>query len=227
MTAKITTLIGTASFEVIRDKIALILFEEIAAQQVIAVADEEDPAMWKARVFTERNSPWEEFLNAPTDTSPIINVSFNDATFDGFAGNRYEIQASLSRYWIDCIGYGKAASTGATGHIPGDEASAIAAHRAGRLVRSILMSAPWIDLGLSGTVTDKKVTRVSSNKPNSQDSAIQNITAVRVELEVRHSELSPQNALGVLEEIRGIVYRGTTGQILANVTYEYPDPEEE
>ncbi len=220
MSALITTLIDRPDgFEVVRDKIAAILALEIANQQALAVTSgKPDPDLWKVRIFTERNAPWEEFLNKPDDTSPLCNVAFFEARYDESSGNRIETQASLSTYWIDCYGYGQASADG-SGHQPGDEDSAREASRATRLVRSILMASTYRHLGLMGTVTDRKPLRLTLHRPSPKDAAIQHISFMRFELEVRHCELSPQVVEGVLNEIFVTVYRGDTGEIHANLEY--------
>jgi len=227
MTAKITELIETvAGFAVVRNKIAAILAEEIAAQQVLATAGGENPDLWKVRIFTERDSPWEMFLNDPADTSPICHVTFYEGDIDPSSGDLIESQTSQSKFWLDCYGYGVAESE-ATGHLPGDESSALEATRAVHLIRSILMSGYYSSLDLDEVVTSRKTNRITSYKPATAQGAsvvtIQNITVYRLELEVRHCELSPQVVEGILEQINGTVYREDSGEVLASVEYVYEE----
>ena len=52
----IQTLINkTDSFELVRDKIAMILADEFASQQALAQAEAIDPAPWDISVYTERS----------------------------------------------------------------------------------------------------------------------------------------------------------------------------
>jgi hypothetical protein len=217
----IPTLIDTLdAFEVVRDKIALILTTEIASQQALATAAGKDPDLWKLRIFVERNAPWEEYLNLEpgSDRSPLVNITWFESDNDPSTGNLSSNQTSTTKFWIDCYGYGRAAST-AEGQLPGDEDSALEAARAARLVRNILMAGEYLHLGLRGTVASRRITRRTSYKPQSGDNAIQNITFVRIELEVRHIEVSPQVAEAVLQEISAVIYRGATGEILATVEF--------
>ena len=46
------------SFEIVRDQIAGILYENQLAQQALAVTAGKDPALWELRVFTEATNPW-------------------------------------------------------------------------------------------------------------------------------------------------------------------------
>ena len=223
MTAVITTLIDRPDgFEVVRDKIAVILAEEFVNQRALAVtAAKPDPDLWKVRVFLERNAPWEEYenLDEASDRSPLCNVTYFESRYDDTSGNRLETQASISTYWIDCYGYGQAAADG-SGHQPGDEDSALVATRAARLVRSILMAGQYRHLGLQGTVTDRKPIKLTLHRPSPKDAAIQHISIMRFELEVRHSELSPQVVEGLLTEINATIKRSGTGEVYAELNYQ-------
>jgi len=221
VTAVIETLINQPDgFEVVRDKIALILAEEIAEQQVLAAAAAEDPDLWKVRIFLERNAPWEEYENSPTDTSPLCNVTYFESNYDDGSGNRIESQAARSTFYLDCYGYGRSAADGGGGYQPGDEESALVAARAARLVRSILMAGQYKHLGLTGVVTDRKPIKLSSHHPSPSDSTIQNISIVRFELEVRHLEVSPQVVEGLLTQIYATIKRSETGEIYAEIDYQ-------
>ena len=88
MTAKITELIDKDdNFEVVRDKIAQILADEIANQMVLAVDGGKDPDLWKLRIFAERSAPWAQWLDDQTDESPIVNVWFDNHSVDLKASN--------------------------------------------------------------------------------------------------------------------------------------------
>jgi hypothetical protein len=217
----IPTLIETVdTVEVIKAKIAQILTTEIASQMAKATAASEDPDLWKVRIFLERNAPFEEFLaETITDTSPLCNITFYDSNLDGGSGNLIGNFVYTSKFWIDCYGYSKAYSTD-DGHMPGDEAASVESMRAVRLVRAILMAGEYVHLGLRPTVSMRKVARVTQYKPTSGDNMVQNISFIRIELEVRHGEVSPQVATVQLKEIFATIYRGTTGQIHAYLEYD-------
>ena len=219
----IPTLINTSDgFEIVRSKIISILTTEIASQKALATAASEDPNLWNVRIFAEANNPFEMFLNngSSSDNSPLCNVMFYESDNDPSSGNLVSEQAEMSKFWLDCYGYGRAASTD-DGHLPGDEAGAYEASRAARLVRSILMAGEYIHLGLRGLVTKRRVVRRTVSKPQSGDEAIQNICLYRLEFEVRHSEVAPQVAETILQEIHGTITRAEDGQVIATVEYDY------
>jgi len=104
----ITTLIDKLdNFEIIRDQIALILATETVSQQALATEQCKDPADWKLRIFTERSNPFSEYENDPTDTSPLVNIWYDNSTFDLSASNVMSRQKSETIYNIDCYGFGK------------------------------------------------------------------------------------------------------------------------
>jgi hypothetical protein len=219
----IQTLINTSDgFEIVRAKIISILTTEIASQKALAVAAGEDSDLWNVRIFAESNNPFEVFLNntASSDNSPLCNVNWYDSDNDPSSGNLVSEQAEMSKFWLDCYGYGRAASTDA-GHLPGDVSAAYEASRAARLVRGILMAGEYIHLGLRPLVASRRVRRRSSNKPQSGDEAIQNICMYRLEFEVRHSEVAPQVAETILQEIHGTFTRAEDGEVIATVEYDY------
>jgi len=64
MAAQITELITPqGNFSLVRDKIAVILAEELAQQQSIAPGKGGSADNYKADVYTERFIPFEKFLN--------------------------------------------------------------------------------------------------------------------------------------------------------------------
>src|SRR6478735_6325253 len=102
MPALITTLIDRRdNSELICDQIGAILLAESTAQQALAAGAGKNPKLWKLRVFTERTNAWEMWLDAPSaskakpdfDRSPIVNVSFDQETFDKSKGDPHERQA--------------------------------------------------------------------------------------------------------------------------------------
>jgi len=209
------------TFEVIRDKIALILATETASQQALATASAKDPALWKLRVYTERANPWEAWLNSQTDRSPIVNVWYDSSNFDPSAGNIVERQKAEAVVNIDCYGFGMSADNPVGGHTPGDEEAAFAVQRAVRLVRNILMAGEYTYLGLRGTVWQRWPQSVSIFQPMQGDQAVQQIVGARVALRVQFSEFSPQVSGDVLEYVSTEITRSADGEILINADYDY------
>jgi hypothetical protein len=223
MAAQIAELIDKVdNVELIRDELAAILLVESENQQALAQTANKDPALWKLRIFTERATPWEEFIEAPDgslgcDTSPLVNVSIDRSEYDKSAGNIIERQRSDTTYHIDCYGYGVSRDT-LSGHIPGDESAAREAQRAVRLVRNILMSAHYVDLGHRGLVWDRWPLQAQAFDP-ADARTVQRVSAVRFDLQVRFNEFSPQDQGQPLELISTQVIRSETGQLLLRADY--------
>ena len=205
------------TFEIKRDQIVAILATEIAEQQILA-AGEPDPELWKLRIFSERSNPWEQFLNPDPDPSPLVNVWYGSSAFDKGASNIVERQGATGTFNIDCYGYGKSADDGATGHLPGDREAALAVHRAVRLVRNILMSAPYTYLALRGTVWRRWPSAVTVFQPEMDRAPIPNIIGARLAFEVEFSEFSPQTTEEVLEVVSVTVTED--GEVVVEADYE-------
>ncbi len=233
MPAEITTLIeGPDSFELVRDRIAAILVMESAGQQVLALAavPPRDPALWKLRVFTERSSPWEEWLTDPEsadyDPTPLVNVTFDTGSTMERASNTIQRQANSVTYNIDCYGQGVATETDA-GHNPGDESAAFEAQRAFRLVRRILMASFHTYLGMQGTVGKRIPQSFEAFTPPLDAQNVVKVQAVRLRLVVDMNETSPQYQPVPLHIIHTEVRRGVNGEVLLAVTVDNtptPDP---
>jgi hypothetical protein len=209
------------TFEIVRDEIAAILATEIASQEALA-AGEPDPTLWKLRVFLEATNPWEQFQeNLPVDTSPIVNVWYDNSSFDMGSGNTVESQTAEAIYNIDCYGLGVSSDDGAGGHNLGDREAAFTVHRALRLVRNILMAAEYTYLGLRKTVYRRWVQSVTVFQPQIDNQAAQNIAGARLALRVRFGEFSPQVTGEILELISVTVRRTEDGEIVILADYDH------
>jgi len=221
----LTTLIDKQdNFEVVRDKIAQILANEVAEQKILAVAAAKDPNDWDMKIFTERSNPWEQFLDDPIpgqDRSPIINVWFDSQTFPQNVGDTVERQRAEGIFNIDCYGYAVSADVVAGGHAPGDKAAAIEAQRAFRLVRNILMAAIYTYLDLRGTVAGRWPQSVEVFQPEINGRSVQQIVAARMVLRVTYNEFSPQVEPVDLELVSVDVKRSEDGSILAETDYDF------
>lgn len=225
----ITTLIDKQdNFEIIRDKIAQILADETYSQQTLAHSVDLDPQDWKLRVFTERSTPWEQFLDPDQvnfNDSPIVNVWFDSASYDMDASNIIERQKTIGIFNIDCYGYGRSADKAIGGHIAGDEDAAIAVQRALRLVRNILMAATYTYLDLRGLVWQRWVQSTNVFQPQLDGRQVQQIVGARLILRVQFNEFSPQIETVTLESVVIDILRKETGEIIAQAQYDYPlDP---
>jgi hypothetical protein len=206
--------------EIIRDKIGEILLTEAAAQQVLAAADDKDPNLWKLRVFTEREMPWDEFREAPEQGSaeacPIVNISLQSESFDKSKSNHFERQHDTALFHLDCYGYGVSVATD-VGHDPADEIAAFEAQRARRLVRNILMSARYEYLGLprgaDQFVWRRWIRAIEMFKPAMGNQSIQGVVACRISLEVEFNEYAPQVETIAIGAIRVDINRDLNGEL--------------
>lgn len=209
------------NFEIVRDEIAAILTTEVSSQMQLATDGGKNPDDWKLRIFSERSNPWEQFLNEQTDRSPLVNVWYDNSTFDPSASNIVERQKVDAIYNIDCYGYGKSADVQGGGHTPGDETAALEAQRALRLVRNILMAAEYTYLGLRGLVWRRWTRTTTVFQPEIDGRQIQQIVAARLSFGVMFSEFSPQFEAETLELLAVDVIRTEDDQIVIEADYDY------
>lgn len=221
MTALLPLIDKLDSFEVVRDQIGAILLTEITEQQVLAAAAAKDPNDWKLRIFSERANPWEQFLQAPVaDTSPLVNVWYDNSNFDPKASNTFERQKATGVFNIDCYGYAISADDGGSGHIPGDEAAALEVQKALRLVRNILMAAEYTYLGLRGLVWRRWPQSVTVFQPQLDGQAVQNIVGARLALQVEFNEFAPQVTGENMDFVAIEVFRAETGELYFEADYD-------
>jgi len=228
VTALIQQLIDKqGTFEIVRDKIALILAEESAQQQQLAIAAGKDPALWKLRVFTERTAPW-EFLRTdngrpPTDRAPVVCVWFDNSNLDGRASQTIDRQQMDSTFHLDVYGIGTAEILpGGAGHIPGDEAAAKEVQRGARLVRNILMSDSYVTLGIDralGLIGQRHIRTIQAFQPEFANQSASQVAAIRLALHVKLSETGPQTPAVILEEL-SVIVRDESGEILIDALYQ-------
>lgn len=211
------------NFEIIRDQIAAILLTEIISQIALATtAGKPNPDDWKLRIFTERANPWEQFLQAPVvDTSPLVNVWYDNSNFDENSSNTFERQKAVGIFNIDCYGYGISADDGGSGHTPGDKAAALEVQKALRLCRNILMAAEYAYLGMRGLVWKRWPQSVTVFQPQQDGQTVQRVIGARLALQVEFNEFSPQVAGEDLEFISIDVIRAEDGEIVLEADYDY------
>lgn len=212
-------------FEIVRDQIAQILADETASQQALAEAAAKDSGLWKFRVYRERSNPWEAFLNVDEnefedDTSPIVNVWFDNASLDGQASNVVSRQKVDGSFNIDIYGFAVSASDG-DGHKPGDREAALTAQRIARLVRNVLMSDTYTYLALRGTVWRRWIQSITSFQPQLDGQTAQKVLGIRLVLNVAFNELSPQVTPETLEEVGNGIKQAADGRVIAQVDYSY------
>ena len=213
------------SFEIVGLKIAEIILAETTSQQAIAVIDEEpNPDDWKVRVFSERSNPWGQFIDAPDDQSPLVNISYDSSTFDRAASIANGRQKADATYNIDCYAYGVSADDPEGGHEPGDKLAALNVHRALRLVRNWLMAIEHASLDLQGFVWDRWISSIKVFQPQEAGVLVQNIIAARIDLAVTFNETVSPAATEILEFLSVVMRDPSTGEVtIAQTDFDYTE----
>lgn len=229
MAAKITTLIDKRdNAEILLDEIAAILALESANQMALAFSALKQPKDWKLRVYIERENPWDEWVHGDEvgepDPSPVINISFSNATYDASKSDPVERQATSAAYNIDCYGYGVSCETGDGTHVTGDKAASVEAMRAYRLVRNILMAGPYTYLGHQGLVSRRWPSSADLLDAPKNERTVDHVACVRLIFQVDFNEFSPQVQGQIIELISAQVTRAADGALL--VQTDIPIPEE-
>lgn len=228
MTAKIESLIQARdTSEIVRDEIAAILLTESTRQQELAVAAGLDPYPWKLRVFLDRSNPWSEFVDSPDNETdgavPIVNVAFDQATYDKGKSNIVERQNATATYNVDCYGYGKAADSFDGGHTPGDFKAATEAMRTKRLVRQILMSAHYAYLGQPKSpdrlVWQRWLQSEAAFLPPQNERVSQHVRAMRLQFQIQYNEFSPQVEPTTIDLLAVALKRSETGEVFLTADY--------
>lgn len=205
-------------FELVRDAVAAILAAECSAQQALATAAAKDPNLWAFNVYTERSAPW-EILQSMSDT-PVVNVWYDGTQFDKSKSTRsLHHQAEPTRINVDCYASAVSAESGA-GHTSGDENAARAVQRVFRLVRNILMSDKYDQLALPTVVGMRWPGSVISFQPGSQDRPVTSVSAIRLVLDVSHTETTELPDGETLELINIKFYHEPDGMVIAELDFE-------
>ncbi len=212
------------NFEIVRDRIAVILATEVASQTALATADGRNPNDWKLRIFSERSNPWEQLLNEQTDRSPIVNVGFDSSSFDLTASNISDRQKTEGVFNIDCYGCGISSDVVNGGHNPGDKGAALEAHKALRLIRNILMADEYTYLGIRGVVWRRWTQSITVFQPQLDARQLQQIVGARLTLRVVFNEFSPQFVAEALESVSVNVIRTEDGEIVVQADYNCTAP---
>lgn len=211
--------------EIVRDQIAAILCVEVAQQQNLARAAGKKRTQWLLDIYSERDQPWGCFQDLPNTSEnqrfqpPIVNVSFDNDSFDKNGSNSVERQRTTATFFIDCYGYGVAHDSGMLGHKPGDLTASLEAQRAARIVRNILMSSYYTYLRLQGTVWSRWLQSRQVLGVQLDSKAAFHVVGVRMTFEVVFSEFSPQYQGQPIELISTTVRRAETGQIFLRADF--------
>lgn len=211
-----------------RDRIALILANEIASQISLATADANaDPEDYRVNVFTERFNPFDSSLKEDGDMT--ANVWFESGDFPqgktDTSGARAHHDAVFN---IDCIGLGKATET-TEGHQSADERGARRAQWCASLIRKIIMSPLYTYLELDSATAnpkdrkywDRYTSALQAYQPQQDSRVIEGLHAVRVTIRVSMMELAEEINGETLEIVSVEIKRGQSGEVLANVDIDF------
>ena len=210
------------NFEIVRDQIASILVLETANQQTLAVAAGQDPALWNLKIYSERSFPWESYLNDPSNSdAPIVNVWYDNSSFDKSRSNTMERQDTNGIFNIDCHGVGVSQDIAEGGHVSGDQQAALNAQRAVRLVRNMIMASQYTYLKLRGLVGSRWPQAISMFQIKQDSPTAQSIVGARMTMAVRFNEFSPQYVPETLDLISVGIKRKETGELILLANYDY------
>lgn len=226
MPANIQALINKQdSTEIVRDKIAQIVTDEVASQKVLATEAGENPALWDLKVLLESSNPLSTFMQQLSeggslqDLPPVLNVWLDNATPIAGGSNTVSTTKMRAIYNLDIYGYAYSEDDGA-GHIPGDFGAAIDAQRGARLVRNILMSGYYKNLDLKSIVCSRGVQSLDAFQPQLNNNSVEKVQAVRLSFIVELIELAPEYTGEDLEVIHVDIHRGADGFLLAQAEYD-------
>lgn len=201
----------------VRDKIAEILLTELANQQTLATDADEDPLNWRLRLFVQRRLPWDLWSGVPelgtAEALPVVNICADSADRDQLRPLEPLQQRYDGIYTIACLGYGVARETD-SGHIPADESARIEAERAVGLVRKILMSNQYTQLGLTNVVSERDAIGLRRTDPIVDEARSFHIEGIELTMGVKFMERTRPNE-GVPLQIIGVsVLRHDNGELL-------------
>lgn len=223
MSYKIEKLIENRDiYEIIRDKIALILIEERDKQIALATTALKNPDDWDYDVYIERTNA----LDITEDENGIILQKARvNIVFDGFTlangSNSASSQQLSAKFNIDVYGHTQATWNETTkSAVHSDTASSFSCHRVSRLVRKILMYSGYQYLSLEGVVLNRMITSSQIFVPAaSENTANQNIVAQRLILEVLYNEKTVENDLTMIEE--AFMDMEVNNEGLVQLSYDY------
>jgi len=212
------------TFEIVRDRIAVILKAETQSQQTKAIAEAKDPDLWKFDVYVGRSNPWERWLNIDLtnpniNKTPIVNIWFDNSNFDPAASTIIKEQKSVAIYNIDIYTLGISKDEN-SGQILGDEDSQKQTHRIIRLIRNILMADVNAYLQLRNIVWSRWPDSITFWQPQLDAREVQRITGATIKFRVEFREYSPNITPRQLEQINVTLKRAEDDAILLEAEYK-------
>jgi hypothetical protein len=193
MNSEIQHIIPPRDYEIIRDRIGLILKTEIFRQSAINYDDSID-----ADVYVQRSKP------ISPEECPLVNVMIDDGQFS----NHDPISMDgLYNFFIDIVTTAKG-----TDEQRGDSRSAYISHRIAGICQGILRSPEWADLGF-GTNGSLIISRTTLNSFSSgvvEQGEATNLTVTRIIFSVLSSEQEPEQTGVELNQSFSQFYLGET-----------------
>ena len=191
MSAIIEQAIGPQSFELIREKVATILFEEIERQYLLSYDD-----LFEPKIYMERFVPFNE--------SELYRGAINITVARQTLNNQSLLQSDgINSYFIDV--YQCAKSTTEDGkQIDGASIATKRMHRLCGVIRAIIEDARYKTLGFSaGFIGNRHIVEIKFNNPKIDDKV--SVCAGRVILQVRATEMNGRGVANVLADLKTTV----------------------
>lgn len=172
MASVINTLIPQQNFELIRDRIGVILFEEFASQYILSTSNPDlNPTIYNERIIPVSH----------TET-PLINVMFSGG--NSLSQNAVDADYSYT-YFIDVYTSSPTVTTS-----NGDKLSLYKLHRLLGMVRAILSDARYKTLGFTAPSIERRfVSGIQVAQPENKQDGTSSVFG-RVTFEVRVSEIT-------------------------------------
>lgn len=207
-----TQILEQSSAELVRDRMAEILKLNLEAQKQLA--DEAEKSMFCIPVFVEASRPWEQLRDKGEST--VLNVTFNNDTIDPSRSSSVSTRTYRGIFYVDCI-----ASARSRPQEPGDRRASFLAQRAARIVNAILASPLYTYLELRGLVHNRTIQSRDMLTP-SEKTAVENIAACRVTVEVVYSEFGAAQINDFIETL-SVEILTETGEVLTAAEFNNED----
>lgn len=204
--------------QIVIDKIAEILVNELANQQAIAISEGKDPDKYKGRVFTDRYEPLDQFKKNKT---PLANIfESDDSTKLGSTATSGKTQDMVTVF-IDCYGIGSAKQT-ASGHTPADLDATNSCRNFSDLVRRILSADINENLQLDRKVVNSVI--ITSGQlfiPDFNARQLEPVMAKRLTLQCNVIDQPMVNNGVPLESVIIDIEKSDSGEVYATAEYDY------
>jgi hypothetical protein len=224
---KINTLIEKQDTnEIVRDQIAAIITVELARQRALAAAASKSQVPYTIDVYAERLRPWELLSDEDGDEAsemPLVNISFDNDTFDNKGSDTVGNQKAKGIFYIDCYGHKNSYINSKGVKIHGDSLTSRESDRVAALIRNIIMAGEWTYLGLQGSVFRRYILRREKFIPSDREGRFfETVVSTRMTLEVEYKEYSPQNPGVDLELLINTCEIEETGLVI-NQKFDYTE----